>query len=165
MCLMGIHTLTHSRPTLTIVVIQSDLSYCHIFISAYFLYILFLPILFTSLNAFMYSLLSDDLCWLSIGYSLLDALFIIWLFLCLVVLRMSVFYIANWLLFVWICVRKYNLAVYHFHIILHNWYISVIFPEVPIRLFRFCHPYILHCRMFVLTIYHRYFVKIFVNFM
>ncbi len=27
------------------------------------------------------------------------------------------------------------------------------------------HPYILHCRMFALTIYHWYFAKIFVNFM
>ncbi len=48
----------------------------------------------------MYSLLSDDLWWLLIGNSLLDALFLIWLFPSLVILKVSaVSYIANWLLF------------------------------------------------------------------
>ncbi len=91
----GAMLLTASRPTLTIVVIQSDCSICQVFSSAYFLYILFLPIFFTSFSTFVYSLLSDHLCWLLIGYSLLDALFLIWLFCCMVVLRVSVFYIAN----------------------------------------------------------------------
>ncbi len=80
------HVLTSSRPTLTIVVIQSDHSYYQAFSSAYFLYILFLPTFFTSFSTFVCSLLSDDLCWLLIGYSLLDALFLIWLFPCLVVM-------------------------------------------------------------------------------
>ncbi len=39
----------------------------------------------------MYSLLSDDLWWLLIGYSLLDALFLIWLFPCLVVYECQYF--------------------------------------------------------------------------
>ncbi len=78
----------------------------------------------------MYSLLSDDLCWLLIGYSILDALFLMWLFPCLVVLRVSVFLIADWLLFVWTCVRNHNLAACHFHSILYNWYISVICLDI-----------------------------------
>ncbi len=126
MCLIRSYALTASRPSLTIVVIWSGLSYCHVFCSAYFLFILFLPICFTCFSAVMYSLLSDDLCWLLIGHSLLDALFQIWLFPCLAVLRVSVFYIANWLLFVWTCVRNHNLTACHFHNILYNWYISVI---------------------------------------
>ncbi len=43
-CLIRSHALTTSRPTRTVVVIQSDCSYCQVFSSAYFLYILFLPI-------------------------------------------------------------------------------------------------------------------------
>ncbi len=48
------------------------------------------------------------------------------LFPCLVVLWVSVFYIANWLLFVWTCVGNHNLAAYHFQNNLYNCYISVI---------------------------------------
>ncbi len=49
----------------------------------------------------------------------------------LVVLRVSsVFYIANWLLFVWTCVRNHNLAACHFHNILYNWYVSVICLDI-----------------------------------
>ncbi len=55
--------------TLTIVVIESDLSYCQVFSYAYGLYFLFLLIF---LIVSVISLLSDDLCWLLIGYSLLD---------------------------------------------------------------------------------------------
>ncbi len=102
-CLIRSNALIASRPTLTIVVIQSDHSYCQVFSSAYFLYILFLSICFTSLSTFVYTFLSDDLCWLLIGYSPLYALFLICLFTCLVVSRVSVIYIANWLLFVWMC--------------------------------------------------------------
>ncbi len=142
----------------------------------------------------MFSLLSYDLCWLLIGYSLLDVFFLIWLFPCLVVLRVSVFHIANWLLFVWTCVRNHNLTACHFHNILYNWYISVIcldlchksqscflflsrvkaeiivlliflstlcFSKFSIQLLY--HPYILHCRMFALTIYDRNIAN-FVNF-
>ncbi len=126
MCLIRSHALTASRPILTIVVIQSGLSYCQVFSSTYILYILFLPIFFTSFGAFMFSLFSDDLCWLLIGLSLLEDLFQIWLFSCLVVLRVSIFYIANWLLFVWTCVSIHNLADCHFHNIRYKWYNYVI---------------------------------------
>ncbi len=54
----------------------------------------------------------------------------IWLFPCLVVLRVSVFYIANQLLFVWTCVRNHNLAACQFRDILYNWYISVIYLDI-----------------------------------
>ncbi len=117
MCLIRRHALTASIPTLTIVVIQSSLSYCQVFSSAYIIYILFLPIFSQGFSAFVYSLLSGDLWWLLIDYSFLYALFLIWLFLCLVVLRVSVFYIANWLLFVWMtCVRNHTLAARNINI-------------------------------------------------
>ncbi len=45
-CLISSHVLTASRPTLTIVVIYSVLSYCQVFSSTYCLYILFLSIFF-----------------------------------------------------------------------------------------------------------------------
>ncbi len=78
----------------------------------------------------MYSLLSDDLCWLLICHALPNDFFLIRLFPCFVVLRVSVFYIANWLLFVWTCIRNHNLAACHFHNILYNWYISVIYLDI-----------------------------------
>ncbi len=105
-CLIRSHALTASRPTKTIVIIQSGLSYCQVSTSAYVLYIFFCTY-FTSFSAFMYSFLTDDLCWLLIGYSILDALFLIWLFPYLVVLKMSVFYIANLLLLYAICLNLY----------------------------------------------------------
>ncbi len=96
MCLIKSHALTASTPTLTIVVIQSGLFYLTVRFSVlltfytfcflpiyvqvsvlsgvrfsvlFILYILFSAHIFTSFSAFMYSLLSDDLCWLLIGYS------------------------------------------------------------------------------------------------
>ncbi len=129
----------------------------------------------------MYSLLLDDLCWLLIGYSLLDALFLIWLFPCLVVLRLPG--ITIWLLVIFITfftigisllsvltyARSPNLAfcilarvkakMLMFLILLCIPCFSKFFIQVQY------HHYILHCRMFALTIYHRYFAKIFVYFM
>ncbi len=102
MCLIRSPALTANRPTLTIVVTLSGLQFCLRFIHFVFAH------LFTSFSAFVYSLLSDDLRLLLIGYSLLDALFLIWLFQCLVIIRASVFYFANWLLFVWTCVSNHN---------------------------------------------------------
>ncbi len=48
----------------------SGLQFCLLFIHFIFAH------RFTSFSAFVYSLLSDDLCWLLIGYSLLDTLFL-----------------------------------------------------------------------------------------
>ncbi len=192
MCLIRSHALTARTPTLTIVVIQSDLSYCQVFSSAYFLYIFLQVSVLSCIHCCQMTYAS---C--SFGYSFLDNLFINWLFPCLVVLRVSVFYIANWMLVVWICVRNHNLVACHFYSILYNYYISVICLDLcqkslsgflvsakrkPLKycasdlsIFTLCfskffiqvlyNPYILHCRMFALTIYHRYFAKIFVNFM
>ncbi len=83
----------HSTDLLWLLYLYSLLFFCQILqFCLCFIHFVFAHI-FTSFSAFMYSLLTDDLCWLLIGYSLLDALFITWLFPCLVI-RVSVFYIA-----------------------------------------------------------------------
>ncbi len=130
MCLIRSHALTASRPTLTIVVIQSDLSYCQIVSYAYFLHILFLPIFLQVWVLSCIHCCQMTYAGRSLVYSLLDALFLIWLFPSLIIIRVPVFYIANWLLFVWTCVRNHNLAACHLHNILYNWYISVICLEI-----------------------------------
>ncbi len=63
-----------------------------------------------------YALLSNDLFWLPIGFSLLDSSLLMWLFPTSVVLRvpiyffLTLFYIVIWLLFVLACVSNPSLA-------------------------------------------------------
>ncbi len=117
-CLIRSHALTAGRPTLTIVVIQSGIYYCQIFSSVYILYIWFQS--FRLFIVVSWPMLVAH--WLFTFF----ALFLMWLFLCLVVLRVSVISITNWLLFVWTCFGNHILAACHFHNITYNWYISVI---------------------------------------
>ncbi len=104
-------------PTLTTVVIQSGLSYCQVFNSAYVLYILFFAHIFYKFQHFHVFIV--DRWPMQTAHLLFTSR-------CFVVLRVSVLYIANCLLFVWTCVRNHNLAACHFHNILYNWYISII---------------------------------------